>query len=668
LAHDRQQRREIRLPFTKFRNHLRRRALDRETSARFVRRASWGMFVLLATMATCLWLLPIERRAGHRALGTAMELTVIAEFFALIGLALVLRRRLAIQVEQLSADHDLLVEQNGRLEQQNLDLARQADMVDAQSAELRRQANELEARTRDLELSARRIAEAQRVARLGYWEIDSSSGDVYWSDEMYRIAGLEVGLRPVPTDQFLEAVHPDDRERMTDIAARAIEHLAEFTDQYRITAAGGRTRTVQANGRVIVDEHGVRKLVGTVQDVTDRVGLEQQLRRAQKMEALGQLAGGVAHDFNNMLTVIESYSAMLLVDHAANPEARGDIEEIRSAARRAGALTRQLLAFSRQQVLKPCVLDINATIGDVEKMLRRLIDEHIDFRTKLDPHLDLVTADPTQVEQVLMNLVVNARDAMPDGGTLTIETSNVHLDSSFAQRSATHKAGPYVMLAVSDTGSGIPEHVLDHIFEPFFTTKDVGQGTGLGLSTVQGIVEQSGGHVWVYSEPGHGTTFKVYLPRAAEEESVAPIAEQNKPARGWHASILLVEDDSAVRAAAMAVLRRAGHAVIEASNGLEALRIIDGGTPTIDMVISDMVMPQMGGRTLTVELARRLPNVPVLLMSGYTREAIPGQSELHPGTVFIDKPFTPQSLIKTVSEVLDRIRESPDPAANMAAD
>ena len=376
----------------------------------------------------------------------------------------------------------------------------------------------------------------------------------------------------MPTDKFIAAVHPDDRQRMAGVAARAIESLTEVSEQYRITPPGGPTRVVQSIGRVIVNERGERRLVGTVQDITDRTNLERQLRRVQKMEALGQLAGGVAHDFNNMLTVIESYSAMLLTDRALEADARADIAEILAAARRAASLTRQLLAFSRQQVLQPRVLSINDAIDDVERMLRRLIDGHIEFRTKLSPNLHMVKADPTQIEQVLVNLVVNARDAMADGGTITIETGNVVLDASFAQRAPAPKPGPYVMLAVSDTGTGIPAQVVDRIFEPFFTTKDVGRGTGLGLATVQGIVEQSGGHVWVYSEPKQGTTFKVYLPRAEETEAaLTPAAPTATHALG-HETILLVEDDAAVRSVTVSVLRRAGHSVIEASNGVDALQ------------------------------------------------------------------------------------------------
>jgi two-component system, cell cycle sensor histidine kinase and response regulator CckA len=336
-----------------------------------------------------------------------------------------------------------------------------------------------------------------------------------------------------------------------------------------------------------------------------------------------------------------------------------DVEEIREAARRAAALTRQLLAFSRQQVLQPRVLNINDAIEDVEKMLRRLVGEHIEFRTNLGATLYPVKADPTQIEQVLVNLVVNARDAMPNGGTITIETGNVVLDASYAQRTSSPAPGPYVMLAVSDTGTGISQQVLDRIFEPFFTTKEVGRGTGLGLATVQGIVEQSGGHVWVYSELAHGTTFKIYLPRAEPGEAVAKAAAASPAPLGGHETILLVEDDAAVRVVTAAVLRRAGHIVLEAPNGAEALRIAAESEAAIDLVISDMVMPTMGGRGLAKELEQRMPGIPILLMSGYTRDALDPSSEFAARTAFIEKPFTPEKLVSKVREVLDRDRTPP---------
>jgi CheY-like chemotaxis protein len=346
----------------------------------------------------------------------------------------------------------------------------------------------------------------------------------------------------------------------------------------------------------------------------------------------------------------------LLSDRPLDADARADIEEILAAARRAASLTRQLLAFSRQQVLQTRVLSINDAIGGVERMLRRLIDDNIEVRTKLGPNVHMVKADPSQIEQVLVNLVVNARDAMPEGGTITIETENVVLDASFAQRAPAPNPGSYVMLAVSDTGTGIPADVIDRIFEPFFTTKDVGRGTGLGLATVQGIVEQSGGHIWVYSEVKQGTTFKVYLPRAEETVPEGGLTPALSAAPVGHETILLVEDDAAVRSVAVTVLRRAGHTVIEAPNGLEALHIAERSDQRVTLIISDMVMPAMGGRALAAELSRRQLNIPILLMSGYTRDSLSGNSELGASGAFIEKPFTPEKLMNKVSEVLEASR------------
>ena len=299
----------------------------------------------------------------------------------------------------------------------------------------------------------RRLAEAQHVAQLAYWEIDSATGDVYWSDEMYRLAGLEVGIQPPPTDRFLQVVHPDDRERIQGIADGAIRDLSEFTEQYRLVPPDGPIRIVQSKGRLVVDDAHDRKLVGTVQDISDRVQLETQLLRSQKMDAIGQLAGGVAHDFNNMLTVIEGYTGLLLAGRPRDDADRPHIEEISGAARRAATLTRQLLAFSRQQVLQPRVLSVNDTVTGIEKMLVRLIGEHIEFFTNLDPEADPVNADPGQLEQVLMNLAVNARDAMNHGGVLTIETANVFLDAEFTKHHPSVRPGHYVSLAASRLGN-----------------------------------------------------------------------------------------------------------------------------------------------------------------------------------------------------------------------
>jgi nitrogen-specific signal transduction histidine kinase len=383
---------------------------------------------------------------------------------------------------------------------------------------------------------------------------------------------------------------------------------------------------------------------------------EEQLRQSQKMEAIGRLAGGVAHDFNNLLTVILSYSDVVLADSGHGSHFHEEVSEIRKAGERAAGLTRQLLAFSRRQVLQPKIIDINSVILDLDKMLQRIIGEDIDLMTQLSPDLGKIEADPGQIEQVLMNLAVNARDAMPEGGQITIETANVELSEGYAQLHMAVRPGPHVMLAVSDTGTGMSAETQARIFEPFFTTKPEGKGTGLGLSTIYGIIKQSGGNIWVYSELGKGTTFKIYLPRV-RGSAVAP--ERVVVPRSLSAAsetVLVVEDDDSVRRLSTTILRKHGYNIIEARSGVEALNIFQEHAGDLHLVITDVVMPQMGGRELALRLQKSHPDLKVLYVSGYTDEAIVRHGILHPGTLFLQKPFTPQSLIHKVREVLDGSR------------
>ncbi|MFQ5891102.1 MAG: ATP-binding protein [Gemmatimonadota bacterium] len=380
---------------------------------------------------------------------------------------------------------------------------------------------------------------------------------------------------------------------------------------------------------------------------------EEQLRQAQKMEAAGRLAGGVAHDFNNVLTVIIANSELLLTDLGPDDPGRVGVEEIRKAADRAASLTRQLLAFSRKQVLEPRVLDLNAEVADVEKMLRRLIGEDLDLRTVRDPALSPVRADPGQIHQVLVNLAVNAREAMPEGGKLIIETKNVELDEAYAHTHESVAPGPYVMLAVSDTGHGMDEETQSQIFEPFFTTKGPGEGTGLGLATVYGIVKQSGGYIWVYSNPGLGTTFKIYLPRVpGAVERLEPSAVPAAPLRGSE-TVLLVEDEPVILDLARRVLRQNGYAVLGASGAEEALRVCERHEGAIPLIVTDVVMPRMSGPKLAERLASLRPEARVLYISGYTDEVIVHHGVLAPGTAFLQKPFAAAALARKVREVLD---------------
>ncbi len=389
-------------------------------------------------------------------------------------------------------------------------------------------------------------------------------------------------------------------------------------------------------------------------DVTERKRLESQLLQSQKMESIGRLAGGVAHDFNNLLTAILGYADLSLDALAPDDSVRADLEEIRKAAERATTLTRQLLTFARKQIIAPRTLNLNDLIDDMEKLLHRLIGEHIELVTRLSADLDMVKVDLGQIEQVLVNMAVNARDAMPDGGKLTIETGNIFLDADYAREHLDVTVGAYVLLAISDTGSGMDETTRTHLFEPFFTTKAPGYGTGLGLATCYGIIKQHGGSIWVYSEPDHGTSFKIYLPRVLE--SAEDPAEQSvgRALPQGHETILLVEDEDAVRSLAGRALRDLGYTVLEASNGVAALQLFDPPPgPTIDLLLTDIVMPQMGGLQLAPQITALCPAAKVLYMSGYTENGIVHHNRLHAGASLLQKPFSLVLLANRVRAVLD---------------
>ncbi len=639
-----------------------------------------------------------------------------------------------------------------------------------------------------LQRSEANLAAAQRIARLGSFEFDladlnrSEDVPVQWSDEVFRIFGYEPGQVQVSRSTFFRFVHPDDRERVRDIAAKALQGMRSYGVDYRILRPDGTERTIHGESDIIRDENTGKPLrvVGTVQDtterkhteerirrlaqavehsreliamgdregrvtfanraflqtlgyseeevigkpfsltvlsrknrpgleeemrrailenhewkgeclhrrkdgsyfpvylslgpltdstgsvigsmgiaqdITERKKLEEQFRQAQKMEAVGRLSGGIAHDFNNLLGVIIGYSEILEERLNHNEGLCKKATEIRKAGQRAASLTRQLLAFSRQQVLEPTVLALNTVVVDIEKMLRRLIGEDIELATALAPNLGNVKADRGQMEQVIMNLVVNARDAMLHGGKLTIETKNVEVDENYAFQHGHVSPGPFVMLAVTDTGIGMDTETQSRIFEPFFTTKELGKGTGLGLATVYGVVKQSSGFIWVHSEPGHGTTFKILLPRVEKPvQETEQHAKSDGQQRGSE-TILLVEDDAALRELTLTLLAQQGYTVLVAANGHEALNIAqDKPQGQVDLLLTDVVMPRMSGPQVAEELSATHPDMKVLFTSGYTEFAHGHEQIARPGRFLIQKPFTQHELTSKVREVLQTHR------------
>ena len=480
---------------------------------------------------------------------------------------------------------------------------------------------------------------------------DAAGGVRTWNTAAERLFGwsaAEVLGKPVPT------VPAEQRGAYVGLLRRVLGGESLNGVELVRSKQDGTPVTVNLFAAPLRDAAGrVTGVLALFEDVTGVKRLEQQFHQAQKMEAVGRLAGGVAHDFNNLLTAILGSTDLLLETLPADHPGREEAEETRKAALRAADLTRQLLAFGRQQVLAPRVLDLNEVVANMDKMLQRLIGEDVDLRTVLADDLGAVRADPGQLEQVIVNLAVNARDAMPKGGMLTIETANVTLDETYAATHTVVQPGPYILLAVSDTGTGMDAAIKARAFEPFFTTKPKGKGTGLGLATVYGIVKQSGGYVWVYSEPGRGTTFKIYLPRvdAPVQPAQPPVATTGS--RQGSETILVVEDQDEVRRLTRRILEARGYRVLVAANGAAALRLAHEQRGSIHLLVTDVVMPGMSGRELGLLLAAAHPTMKVLYLSGYTDESIVRHGVLEPGVAFLQKPFTADVLACKVREVLE---------------
>jgi PAS domain S-box-containing protein len=510
---------------------------------------------------------------------------------------------------------------------------------------------------RALRESQDRFQFVARATNDAVWDWDLVSDALWWNEGVSTLFGYTPEQVGPDVAWWYETIHPDDRDRVKSDINAAVERGAEsWSAEYRYRRADGTYANVYDRGYVLHDGDGrPTRMIGAMMDITHRFELEEELRQAQKMEAVGRLAGGVAHDFNNLLTIITGRAHLVIGKLKADDPMRRSIEVIQKTADRAAALTRQLLAFSRKQVLQRKVLDLNAMVADVSTMLRRLIGEDVDLLLTLGPSAGRVNADPAQLEQALMNLAVNARDAMPRGGTLGLETDHVRLGAVPPDRPDALPPGPYAVLRVMDTGTGMDAATQARIFEPFFTTKEPGKGTGLGLSMVHGIVRQHGGAIHVRSVVGGGTTFEIYLPQVETAADTGSADEPGAPppATGQE-TILLVEDESDVRALAREVLERQGYTVLEASDGAQAVQVYEKEGKRIDLILTDVVMPRMSGREMVDRVRATRPDMRVLYMSGYTGDAIVRHGVLDASLFLLGKPFTPGALIAKVREVLDR--------------
>jgi two-component system cell cycle sensor histidine kinase/response regulator CckA len=499
------------------------------------------------------------------------------------------------------------------------------------------------------------LEQAQEVAHIGSWvaELDGSNR-LGWSAESHRIFGVPLGAFEGTVDTFYARVHPADREAVRGAKRAAIASGAPYDIVHRVERPDGTIRWVHEQATILRDADGRPiRMIGTVQDITARRQLEDQLRQSQKMEAIGRLAGGIAHDLNNALTAIAGYAELALNEVRSGHPARPDVEEIRRAAERAGSVTRQLLAFSRKQLLEPRIFDLNDTITAIARLLSRLLGADIHVQTRLSEKALTVLGDPGQVEQAVVNLALNARDAMANGGLLVLTTTMEVVDEEAARNHVPMPPGTYVTLTVTDTGHGMPRETQARVFEPFFTTKDVGKGTGLGLSMVYGTLKQIGGFIFVDSEIGRGTTFRLYFPPAAKPAAPPPPPAARDDHPTGTETLLIVEDETAVRNLVASALRNDGYQLLLASSAEEALRIVDAHSGPIHLLLTDAIMPGKSGLELANLMVARQPGLPVIVMSGYTEEnlAISGLTE---PPALLQKPFTPRDLRRRIREVLDR--------------
>jgi len=517
---------------------------------------------------------------------------------------------------------------------------------------LRDRTQEREALER-LRESEERLRVALQVARMGIWRWHLPTNTQRVDASMARLLGLGPGEVVESYEQFREHIHPDDRAQVNAAIDQAIQSGEDMHVEFRVVWPDGSIHWLMDHGQAVGDVAGRPEyLTGAAIDVTERKTAEERLLQAQRMDAVGHLAGGVAHEINNMMTAVLGFSALVL-KHLEDDPLATEVQQIHRAAERAADITKQLLAFSRRQLLRPQVLDLNRLVGSMEHMLRRMLGEDKVFAVDLAADLGRVRADPSQMEQVLLNLTLNARDAMPTGGTFTIRTRNVVMPKRLGSTVTEDElpAGRYVLLKVTDTGVGMDAATRARVFEPFFTTKPIGQGTGLGLATAFGIVRQSSGTIRVYSAPHEGTTFNIYLPEVSDVRDQPEPQSLPRIGRG-SGSVLVVEDEALVREATCRILQTQGYRCLEATNGVEALELVRNGDEDINVVVTDVVMPGMGGLELSEKLAESRPMIPVLFMSAYTREEVIRRGLLAAGAPFVQKPFAPNVLAAKLRELL----------------